>query len=693
MSDSDSDENVIRYGTPLEPYEEDEVPSKRKYQEPADQYAVDSNGRRRFHGAFTGGFSAGFGNTVGSQEGWTPQHFKSSRLEKASVSTSSEFTGQKRQRPRGFQDGPIPGEPVLGHLLRAVHETAAVRMLRSMGWRAGQGTGDRLPRREKRRAADRHKVYGCYMPPELRPKEVSENEDSSDSEIDYETLFAPDDYEPYILSQKSDRFGLGYKGLSRHSVLGNLTAEYGTTDKTSRLSDRFGLGYKGLSRHSVLGNLTAEYATTDKTSRLVSIRGQAFGVGAFEADDEDIYGAEDMSHYDFALGPAKDTTKLKPIKSEASNVSLGRHELTAEARGQLLGESPLPKETDTQTNTQNAPSKRDELLAKILGRNLDFVSTESKTTEIIDMTKSTTEVIDMTSKKELNPADYISIKDSGKELTNVFKPFVTNPKKQARYEMYCEKGVLERDGDMDNLKDIKVGSATAEQAAAAARGVYGVMTRAHAAWRPDTVVCKRFNIPEPNEDERPKVSYSVFSYMESSVHDKSSFTKEQGTFSGSKSHRHHTDTDPKTGTTGQNPQSTNQVPETTKHTAQPMPVEKISEQTNPYKRITVAELFMKESEDSKKQGKEVTETIEKFDKIDLYKSIFLSDSEDETEDPKTVENTQEKLDFVEVPKNLVRNNSPPRVKLQPSVTACFLEDNNIKVQTLRYGGRNTHIPV
>ncbi|KOB52221.1 G patch domain-containing protein 1, partial [Operophtera brumata] len=310
------------------------------------------------------------------------------------------------------------------------------------------------------------------------------------------------------------------------------------------------------------------------------------------------------------------------------------------------------------------------------------------------MTKSPTEVIDMTSKKELNPADYISIKDSGRELTNVFKPFVTNPKKQARYEMYCEKGVLERDGDMDNLKEwererelvefeqaaklyrpltglmgdsIKVGSATAEQAAAAARGVYGVMTRAHAAWRPDTVVCKRFNIPEPNvtrlepkEDERPKVSYSVFSYMESSVHDKSSFTKEQGTFSGSKSHRHHTDTDPKTGTTGQNPQSTNQVPETTKHTAQPMPVEKISEQTNPYKRITVAELFMKESEDSKKQGKEVTETIEKFDKIDLYKSIFLSDSEDETEDPKTVENTQEKLDFVEVPKNLVRNNSPPR---------------------------------
>lgn len=29
----------------------------------------DEKGRRRFHGAFTGGFSAGYFNTVGSKEG------------------------------------------------------------------------------------------------------------------------------------------------------------------------------------------------------------------------------------------------------------------------------------------------------------------------------------------------------------------------------------------------------------------------------------------------------------------------------------------------------------------------------------------------------------------------------------------------------------------------------------------------
>lgn len=34
------------------------------------QEAVDEQGRRRFHGAFTGGFSAGYFNTVGSKVGF-----------------------------------------------------------------------------------------------------------------------------------------------------------------------------------------------------------------------------------------------------------------------------------------------------------------------------------------------------------------------------------------------------------------------------------------------------------------------------------------------------------------------------------------------------------------------------------------------------------------------------------------------
>lgn len=48
----------------------DEIPSKKPIQI-EDQIVKDENGRRRFHGAFTGGFSAGYWNTVGSKEGST----------------------------------------------------------------------------------------------------------------------------------------------------------------------------------------------------------------------------------------------------------------------------------------------------------------------------------------------------------------------------------------------------------------------------------------------------------------------------------------------------------------------------------------------------------------------------------------------------------------------------------------------
>ncbi|GMI05272.1 hypothetical protein TrVE_jg3832 [Triparma verrucosa] len=47
---------------------------------------LDAQGRRRFHGAFTGGFSAGYYNTAGSASGWTPSTYNSSH-----VQTPSDF--------------------------------------------------------------------------------------------------------------------------------------------------------------------------------------------------------------------------------------------------------------------------------------------------------------------------------------------------------------------------------------------------------------------------------------------------------------------------------------------------------------------------------------------------------------------------------------------------------------------------
>ena len=96
-SSNDSDDGFIRYGTPLEPLSDDDdddddksgdvfaktPKSKKQKREKKEleaagvgakgkhlvqnQIVTDEEGRRRFHGAFSGGFSAGYYNTVGSK--------------------------------------------------------------------------------------------------------------------------------------------------------------------------------------------------------------------------------------------------------------------------------------------------------------------------------------------------------------------------------------------------------------------------------------------------------------------------------------------------------------------------------------------------------------------------------------------------------------------------------------------------
>ena len=55
----------------------------------AEQVALDAQGRRRFHGAFTGGYSAGYFNSVGSAEGWKPSSFVSSRRQRGGEEAST----------------------------------------------------------------------------------------------------------------------------------------------------------------------------------------------------------------------------------------------------------------------------------------------------------------------------------------------------------------------------------------------------------------------------------------------------------------------------------------------------------------------------------------------------------------------------------------------------------------------------
>ncbi len=327
MSDEDYGddevETAIVYGTPLDPLDEESVAKKKKPIAIEDQIVTDENGRRRFHGAFTGGFSAGYFNTVGTRDGWSPAHFKSSRGSKGQPSkemqkpedfmdaedlgefgiapqglkTSAQFkrpedATKKRKREAaaagadGDGDGSvIPGRPVqLDELFRPVTDTVGVSLLRAMGWRPGQGIGPRLSRKQKAKQAEANqRMFGCPLPPSQGDKRsASSDDDDDDDSLDpkYRAfLFAPDDVPEFLAKPKDNLFGIGYSGLDRSTLSGHISL----FDEPQQ--------QKGLTM------------TGAKSNRKIKFSGQAFGVGAYEDEDDDVYSRDHMEQYDFELAP------------------------------------------------------------------------------------------------------------------------------------------------------------------------------------------------------------------------------------------------------------------------------------------------------------------------------------------------------------------------------------------------------
>uniref|UniRef100_H2MWV6 G patch domain containing 1 n=1 Tax=Oryzias latipes TaxID=8090 RepID=H2MWV6_ORYLA len=307
-SDGGGEEDFVTYGTPLEPLEEDE-PLKKPV--PLHEQTVkDEKGRyQRFHGAFTGGFSAGYFNTVGSKEGWAPSTFVSSRQQKAEkpharpedfmdeedfgehgiaprqITTSREFSSGRRDeaadkaRAVGAQASLIPGDLLLEELITPARSSIGVELLRRMGWREGQGVGPRVKRKaRKQQADDGARVYGCALPPAGSEEDEEEEEEFAPENVTY----APKDVTPMDFTPKSGLQGLGYRGLDPGLALqGSGAAQH------IELFDPQG------------GRL---FGDSQRGSRRRGVAGQAFGVGALEDDDEDIYHRDSMSRYDTVLG-------------------------------------------------------------------------------------------------------------------------------------------------------------------------------------------------------------------------------------------------------------------------------------------------------------------------------------------------------------------------------------------------------
>lgn len=373
----------------------------------------------------------------------------------------------------------------------------------------------------------------------------------------------------------------------------------------------------------------------DKNKKL-SIHGQAFGVGAFEADDDDIYEREDMSRYDFSLAPerksktrwsddnsknlssnclegfilAKDKLKLKtifqppvlpkdfvpvhiirksrfypPIENVHHAIENGkRKDLTAADRARILEDTSVKKPSEIYPNS--IPSVASNIISKtlnlhgkqqteerqkeksqgsklaiswmeklnvksfvkggIIGPGKDF---EKNLKELKEFKDSSTSEQTNTSTNELDKNNFM--KNSN------MKSFFSDPDKQRRFEQYL---VFMRQGEKNKLESIQSLSMTEwdreheriefeqaiklidqptndnienkctdstnidvsttfnqedEMKQAVKMKMFGKLTRERMEWKPASIVCKRFNIPEPKigcapEMQKKSAKFSIF---------------------------------------------------------------------------------------------------------------------------------------------------------------------------------------
>ncbi|KAG5329278.1 GPTC1 protein, partial [Acromyrmex charruanus] len=794
MGDSD-EENYATFGVPLDPLDEENIPRKKPITI-EDQYAYDAQGRRRFHGAFTGGFSAGYFNTVGTRDGWRPQQFKSSRSSKADnvvqrpedfmdeedtslfgiapkgIRATSDYAdhGQKgKKRERISQEGPIPGTPILKELLRPVKETVGIILLKKMGWKPGQGVGSRLTKKEKQKIKLRNEKLKLVQD---NPEMTGSNSEDSDDDFTNIT-FAPDDYEPFRCKPKDNYFGIGYSGLDRRKVL---------------------------SSHINLFDSPA-FCVQDKNKKL-SIHGQAFGVGAFEADDEDIYEKEDMSSYDFALGPerkaktrwsedgpsnsqtdcldnftyAKERLESKkvfkppelpknfapvhtirksrfypPITTPVENKR--REPLNAIDRARILEDpdecSKKPQASSSTSVASNIISKTLNLHGKQQTEERKKLETQQKTTSNSWLDKLNAQSFvkggivgsskdDMNNLKKLEDfKESLSTQSStDKSMENDFsdkgetrKLFLSDPDKQRRFEQYL---IFSKNGEKDKFESIQPLSMTNwereqereefEQATkleqsnnymadkfvnsandttdrvdpekdikeAVRLKMFGKLTRQRSEWKPTSIVCKRFNIPEPKvgcapiATDRKSARFSVFDSLDWCSSSK--FTKAVDTVKtqvediplpSSKTEENLNETIPI---------DSNDIPSNIYQPLEPISekfrifeasyekvfgkgIHNISSATTKDIEQNTGNNLIDETIQEMKEKEKTPEPVSALkdqseEKKDLFKAIFLSSSEDsdsETED--NVDNEAVKSILIgKDPKeiNMQRNTSPPR---------------------------------
>ncbi|CAO3619583.1 unnamed protein product [Cunninghamella blakesleeana] len=423
------------------------------------QEARDEKGRRRFHGAFTGGFSAGYFNTVGSKEGWTPSQFVSSRSSEMNKKlpnpktlwmkktcntkrlvateefdilggTERELLKRKQIEEEGQKNGLSFLSSSLMDLVTPTKDSIGMTLLKKMGWKPGQGIGPRIL------------------------QSIDDND-----EDDQMVSLAPKDTPIVEYKQKTDAYGLGYDLKSsvpqvaemyRYQQLKKEQREEGTHSKKRKSRMGFGVGVFEDEDEDIM-----DYNIIDDDDNDDSYISKNYHRTLYDEDDHhdqyDVYsnimksktnnndhlkkqkcsdGQLPLKGFHVSTKPQELGRWFEPpkvpsnfdglhksttVKSAATVATTKGGELTMDARGALLGETPIEPRSvfDYMSQKSKEQLEKAKTLSSRAIEPVPFINTSKLQITLI-------------------PANTAQLALKG------FIPFGDQPEKQSRYKQYLE---------------------------------------------------------------------------------------------------------------------------------------------------------------------------------------------------------------------------------------------------------------
>lgn len=402
-------------------------------------------------------------------------------------------------------------------------------------------------------------------------------------------------------------------------------------------SNTFGLGYIGLDKSHVNLFQSTNLVVKERGNKKLSITGQAFGVGAFEDEDEDIYSKDNMSKYDFELTSEAATTK-SVARSEENSV-FGLFKLAQEKLS--LGEHfPPPVIPQSFSGKHNVKKSRFEPLpeekAPVIERKQIDANVRAR-----HLGEDTNKIVTPSGQQHVRTHDKNLIKlpeeredDNSSNITNSIGGFNLLLDKFVSGAQVDSQDILEPVKPTENLHGTK------EMRDAASMKMFGPLTRITFDWQPSSLLCKRFNVPEPNcaedsQKNKKRTKQLIFEYQKETEMDLGN----------------------KAGLIIQKKEVEERLPESA--TSQMEIVQEAS---------TSREVVIDESDTVPKIETsapiDLTEKVDVAKNTDLFKAIFLDTSESESEEEKEKEEDKSKSESFK--DNVLSESLLPKIKTKQS---------------------------